>query len=192
MSRRPVDFSRLRILLAVENHGLMRQLLHEMLRGFGVPHIEEARSWDRAMDRARRAPFDAAIVDSILGNREGADLVRALRRDPTCRNRQMPILLMAAAPDPESVAKALMAGIDDMLAKPIAPKDLHARLSAALGSPRSFVVTPDYAGPMRRRRSRALAALHETPRPPRRPGAVHGAARRPAGGIVGLDDALFV
>lgn len=191
MTRGPVDFSRLRILV-VENRALMRRLLCEMLRGFGVAHIREARTVPKALENVYREAFDAVILDFFLGEMDGADFARRLRHDSTCRNRAVPILLVTGAPDHSKVVKALKAGIDDMLAKPVAPKDLHARLSDMVAGPRPFVVTPDYAGPMRRRQSRALSALHDSPRPRPRQQAATGAQRRGRASVLGMDEALFV
>lgn len=148
MSGRPVDFSKLRILV-VENHALMRRLLREMLRGFGIEHAVEARNVPEAFEHVYRDPFDAVILDFFLGPLDGADFARRVRLDPGCRNRRTPILLITGQPDHQKVLKARDAGIDDMLAKPIAPKSLYWRLHRMLTAPQPFVVTDWYAGPRR-------------------------------------------
>lgn len=149
----PVDFSRLRILV-VENHGLMRRLLREMLRGFGVQHTVEARDTQEAMERLHAEAFDAVILDFFLGEQDGAVAAQRVRHDETCRNRTVPILLITGSPDHHKVLKARDAGINGMLAKPIAPRELYQRLHTMLAYPRPFVVTRDYVGPMRDRTTR--------------------------------------
>ncbi len=150
MSGIDLDFSKLEILI-VENHALMRTLLRTMLRGFGARGITDARDVPEALKLAHRDRYDAIILDFFLGDQDGADFARALRHDTGCINRQTPILLITAAPNHARVLKARDAGVDGMLAKPIAAADLHRRLHAMLTSPRPFVVTSAYAGPVRRK-----------------------------------------
>ncbi len=155
MRRPSIDFSDLRILV-VENHALMRRLLHEMLRGFGVPEIREARGVPEAIEHIYARTFDIVILDFFLGDLDGADFAHAVRRDEACVNRQVPILLITGMPDHHKVLKVRDAGINGMLAKPIAPKALYERLYALLAHPQPFVITPDYVGPARQRRAASL------------------------------------
>lgn len=150
MSGIDLDFSSHEFLI-VENHALMRTLLRTMLRGFGARAVTDARDVPEALKFARRDRFDAIILDFFLGDQDGADFARALRHDTDCINRQTPILLITAAPNHAKVMKARDAGVDGMLAKPIAASDLHRRLHAMLTSSRPFVVTSAYAGPVRRK-----------------------------------------
>lgn len=156
MARVPVDFSKLRILV-VENHALMRRLLHEMLRGFGVAEIQEAKNVPAAIDLIYTEPFDAVILDFFLGDMDGADFAWVVRNDGNCINRQVPILLITGAPNHHKVLKVRDAGINGMLAKPIAPKDLYQRIYMMLAHPRPFVITPGYVGPQRDRKIAAPA-----------------------------------
>ena len=148
MRKRPVDFSQLRILV-VENHLLMRRLLRAMLQGFGVAHISEARNVPQAIEHIYSEPFDAVILDFFLGDMDGADFAWTVRHHEDCINRQVPILMITGMPDHHKVLKVRDAGINGMLAKPIAPKDLYQRLYTMLAYPRPFIITPDYVGPQR-------------------------------------------
>lgn len=154
--RRPfVDFSRLRILI-VENHTLMRRLLHEMLHGFGVGEIREARNVPQAIDCIYCEPYDLVILDFFLGDMDGADFAWVVRHHEDCINRQVPILLVTGMPDHHKVLKVRDAGINGMMAKPIAPKDLYQRIYSLLAYPRPFIVTPGYVGPQRDRGKAAV------------------------------------
>lgn len=145
-----VDFSSLRVLV-VENHLLMRRIIRDMLRSFGVRDIREARDVPEALDRIHGQKLDFVILDFFLGEMDGADFTRAVRRDARCPNREVPILLVTAQPDHHQVVKARDAGIDSMLAKPIAPKELYLRMARLLAAKRRFIVTKSYAGPIRRK-----------------------------------------
>ncbi len=172
MRRNPVDFSRLRILV-VENHLLMRRLLHEMLTGFGVPEIHQARNVMEAIERIYDEPFDVVILDFFLIGLDGADFAHTVRRDEECPNREVPILLITGAPDHHKVMKAKDAGINGILAKPIAPRDLYDRIYTMLAYPRPFIIAPDYVGPMHERRA------HKVPSAPSRTRLARGAAAPP-------------
>ena len=150
MNQPSVDFSKLRVLI-VENHALMRRLLHEMLRGFGVSQIDSVKNVPSAIDLIYTETYDIVILDFFLGDMDGADFAWVVRHDENCINRQVPILLITAMPDHHKVLKVRDAGINGMLAKPIAPKDLYQRIYTMLAYPRPFVVTPGYVGPQRDR-----------------------------------------
>jgi len=161
MNNPNIDFSQLRILV-VENHELMRHLLGEMLRGFGVREIKYAHDVPRAIEHIYSEHFDAVILDFFLGELDGADFARHIRHDEDCRNREVPILLITGMPDHHKVLKVVDAGINSMLAKPIAAKDLYHRIYAMIATPKPFIITNDYVGPMR---SRKKPLISKRPRP---------------------------
>ena len=173
MLKPTIDFSKLRILI-VENHALMRRLLVEMLRGFGVREIFQASSVRAAVEIVYGEELDAVILDFFLDEMDGADFAKRVRHDDRCANRQVPILLITGMPDHHKVLKVLDAGINGMLAKPIAPRDLYHRLHTMLASPKPFVITNDYVGPMRNRTKPPVSKrlvrppAFRAPEPPRR------------------------
>ncbi len=158
MLKSSIDFSQLRILI-VENHALMRRLLGEMLRGFGVQHVRFARDVPGAVEHIYSDDFDAVILDFFLGELDGADFAKHIRHDEDCCNREVPILLITGMPDHHKVMKVLDAGINSMLAKPIAAKDLYYRIHAMLADPKPFVITNDYVGPMRKRKKPPVSKM---------------------------------
>ena len=157
MGRPAVDFGKLKVLI-VENNDLMRRLLTEMLRGFGVRYIREASDVPAASILINREHYDAVILDFFLGILDGGDFARIVRRSESCPNRAVPILLVTAMPDHYKVGKALNCGINEILAKPIAPKDLYLRLYGMIAHPRPFTISNDYIGPCRRRVQRPAQA----------------------------------
>ena len=106
-----------------------RQILRALkviLREAGYEPIEAA-TIEEALDRtAVRAP-DAAIVDLMLPDGSGVELCRRLREWSS-----MPILVLSAIGEEEVKVEALEAGADDYVTKPFGPRELVARLAAAL------------------------------------------------------------
>lgn len=145
------DFSRLSVLV-VENNPHMRTLVREMLAAFGVARIQDADTVLKAHRLVNGQSFDFVLLDFFLDRLDGADFTHMVRRDERCPNRQVPILLMTAMPNHSKVIKMRDCGVNDIIAKPLAPRPLFTRMNAVLNSPREFIVSKGYVGPCRRRR----------------------------------------
>jgi two-component system KDP operon response regulator KdpE len=80
-----------------------------------------------ALDGASLDPPDAAIIDLVLPDGNGVDVCAKLRSWS-----KMPIIVLSAIGDEEEKVRALEAGADDYVTKPFGPKELVARVRAAL------------------------------------------------------------
>ena len=145
------DFSKYSVLV-VENNAHMRVILHEMLAAFGVARVEEAETVNAAHRLVLSKPFDIVLLDFFLDRLDGGDFTRMVRHNEKCQNRAVPILLMTALPNHSKVLKMRDCGVNDIVAKPLAPKTLYTRMNAMLSNPREFIVSENYIGPCRRRR----------------------------------------
>ena len=70
---------------------------------------------------------DAAILDLLLPDGDGVQVCREIREWS-----DMPILVLSAVGDEDHKVRALEAGADDYVTKPFSPRELIARLQAAL------------------------------------------------------------
>lgn len=150
MSKSSVEFSKQRILL-IENNKMMRRLVRDMLLNFKVKqqNIVEVSTVEAALEHVYSDNFNLVILDFFLGDLDGGDFTRHVRTDPRCPNRKVPILLITASPNHEKVLKVLEAGVNEVLAKPIAPSALFYRMFAMLSRPLPFVISREYTGPSR-------------------------------------------
>lgn len=87
---------------------------------------------------------DAAIIDVMLGEENGIDIVRQLRRD----GFEMPVILLSALSSVEDRAEGLAAGADDYVAKPFEMAELVTRLKVqekrhAASRERSPTINPE-------------------------------------------------
>jgi two-component system, OmpR family, response regulator len=78
------------------------------------------------LNRASGGGFDALVVDRMLPELDGLQVVTALRE----RKDETPVLILSALGDVENRVEGLRAGCDDYLAKPFAFSELLARLEA--------------------------------------------------------------
>lgn len=115
----------IRVLVCDDEPQIVRAL-KVILREAGYEAVP-AESASEALDRAAVRPPDAAILDLILPDGSGIDVCRSLRQWT-----QMPILVLSANGDEDEKVRALEAGADDYIVKPFGPRELIARLQAAL------------------------------------------------------------
>jgi DNA-binding response OmpR family regulator len=79
-------------------------------------------------ERALRDAYDAILLDLELPDRDGLEVVRALR----AAGSATPILIMTGRDDDEHVVRGLDAGADDYILKPVSTDVLKARVRAAV------------------------------------------------------------
>ncbi len=99
-----------------------------------------------------KAKGQVLIVENARGGMDGPAFVRYLRQVVGGRLAYLPVIMIAARADRETVNRARNAGVNEFMAKPVSAGGLAARLQAVLDAPRPFVRTGDYFGPDRRRR----------------------------------------
>jgi two-component system KDP operon response regulator KdpE len=114
-----------RILVCDDEPQILRAL-KVILRDAGFEAVS-AGSGEEALDRAAVKPPEAAILDLMLPDIDGVELTRRLREWS-----EMPILVLSAVGEEDRKVEALAAGADDYVTKPFGPRELIARLEAAL------------------------------------------------------------
>ena len=129
--------------LVVDDEPQFLRALTTNLRGAGY-EVETATTAAEALAAAGLRPPDAVILDLLLPDGSGADVLRELRGWSDA-----PVVLVSAVGDEDEKIAALDAGADDYVTKPFAVGELLARLRAALrraGPPGEPVLE---AGPIR-------------------------------------------
>jgi two-component system, OmpR family, KDP operon response regulator KdpE len=112
--------------LVVDDEPQIVRALRVVLREAGYEAVP-AETAEEALDRAAVRPPDAAIVDLVLPDGDGVDVTRRLREWS-----DMPIIVLSAVGEEAEKVRALEAGADDYVTKPFGPRELVARLGAAL------------------------------------------------------------
>ena len=116
---------RQRVLVCDDEPQILRAL-RVVLREAGFD-VTLATTASEALDAAALESPDAAILDLVLPDGDGIDVARRLREWT-----QAPILVLSAVGDEDRKIAALESGADDYVTKPFSPRELVARLRAAL------------------------------------------------------------
>lgn len=138
--------------LIVDDNRYMRLIISNILRGFGVRNIAEAKDGSEAFQEMRANPVDMVICDWLMDPLDGLDFTRLVRTAEDSANPHIPIILMTAYTEMYRIFEARDAGVTEILAKPVSSKDLYLRIKASIVSPRPFIKTRTFYGPDRRRR----------------------------------------
>ncbi|MBV9803693.1 MAG: response regulator transcription factor [Solirubrobacterales bacterium] len=111
---------------------VVAQLVAAHLRRDGFQVLEAASGFE-ALSVLRRGTVDIALVDPMLPEIDGLELVRRVRREST-----VPIIMLAAGRDEAARIAALEAGADDYLLATVSMPELSARMRAHLRRARGF------------------------------------------------------
>jgi len=111
--------------LLVEDDEAMALLTKQVLEqeGFAVDH---AATGNDAQTLAFINEYDAIVLDLALPDRNGLTVLQALRKE----GRSTPVIVLTGADDSASTVRALDAGADDYLTKPIVIDEFRARMRA--------------------------------------------------------------
>ena len=116
-------------LLVVDDNALNRDLLARRLQreGHTVSLAEDGR---RALALIGAEPFDLVLLDLIMPEMNGYEVLQRLKGDPA--HRDIPVIVISALDELDSVVRCLEAGAEDYLSKPFNPVLLRARIGASL------------------------------------------------------------
>jgi len=90
--------------------------------------VEVAADGETACRRAREAAWDLILLDVMLPRKDGFEVCRDLRRAGV----STPIILLTARAQEAEKILGLELGADDYVTKPFSPRELRARIKAAL------------------------------------------------------------
>lgn len=128
---RPEPASSPRVLV-VEDEQKTRESLAEGLR-LETWNVSAAASGEEAMAQLDREPFDLIVLDWMLPDRDGLEVLQQVRR----RREHVPVLMLTARSTLNDRVIGLDSGADDYLPKPFAFAELLARCRALLRRPAS-------------------------------------------------------
>lgn len=111
--------------LIVDDEYAGRQTIESVLEGDGY-HIEMAENGFQALEKVRQLLPDVIILDVMMPGMTGFEVCQKIRNDPLVA--EIPIIVLTALDDRDSLLNALKAGADDFISKPFDRYELRARL----------------------------------------------------------------
>jgi two-component system response regulator ResD len=111
----------------VDDDPHIRELCRLYLRHAGY-QTTEAGDGREAIDRVDREAFDLVVLDLMLPEIDGFDVLAHIRD----RDDWLPVVMLTAMGDEEDRILGLEMGADDYMIKPFSPKELVARVKAVL------------------------------------------------------------
>jgi DNA-binding response OmpR family regulator len=130
----------------------VRESMRAMMRGEGLRRTRTFARMDDMVNAIKDQPPDLLIVADDL-DPSVFELVRDIRHFKIGRNPFIMVTLMVRSESDDAVKKAILAGSDDVLIKPVSPGKMLDRVGHIVMNRLPFIVTTDYVGPERRRQS---------------------------------------
>lgn len=120
-------------ILVVDDNEMNRDVLSRRLLRQGHT-VDMAVDGREALGMLEAGDYDLVLLDIMMPVMNGFELLERLRGDD--RFRHLPIVMISALDDAESITKAIGMGADDHLPKPFNPQILRARVGASLARKR--------------------------------------------------------
>ena len=114
-------------LLVVDDELFLREAVAASLRFLGFD-VTAAENGTDALRLARNRPFDLLILDVLLPDIDGFEIVRRLRRD----GNRVPVIFLTARDAQDDKVTGLTIGGDDYMTKPFGLEELAARVRTVL------------------------------------------------------------
>ena len=132
----------MRVLL-VEDEPTEARAISLMLRSAGAV-VDHTASGEEALDLVRHYEYDIMILDLVLPDIEGFEVVRRMR----IGRMETPILVLSGLPRASAKVKALGLGADDFIVKPFDHTEFLARIQAVVRRCKGFSQATVRAGPV--------------------------------------------
>ncbi len=115
--------------LVVDDNEVNRDLLARRVQRQGHK-VTGASNGFEALDMMREQPFDLVLLDIMMPEMNGYQLLETLKADKKLRH--IPVVMVSAVEDIESIVRCIELGAEDYLSKPFNPVLLKARINACL------------------------------------------------------------
>jgi len=117
-------------LLLVDDNEDNRYTLSRRLNRAGYTNLTMALNGREALDLLNARPFDLVLLDVMMPEMNGYEVLEHLKAD--ARLRHVPVIMISALDQIESVIRCIELGAEDYLPKPFNPTLLKARVGASL------------------------------------------------------------
>jgi sigma-B regulation protein RsbU (phosphoserine phosphatase) len=117
-------------ILVVDDNENNREMLARRLAREGYTRVVAAADGRQALDLLRSRRFDLVLLDIMMPQVNGYQVLEALKSDP--ERRDVPVIMISAVDELDSAIRCIELGAEDYLLKPFNPTLLRARVGASL------------------------------------------------------------
>ena len=122
----------MRVLLVEDDLTAARGISMMLKSGGSV--VDEADTGEEALELVRHYDYDIVVLDLMLPDMEGYDVVRRMR----AARIDVPVLILSGLSRPQAKVRGLDAGADDFITKPFDKSELLARMQAIVRRSKGF------------------------------------------------------
>ena len=122
----------MRVLLVEDDLAAARGMVL-MLKSAGMV-VDQAETGEEAVELSRLYDYDIVVLDLILPDMEGYEVVRRMR----AARQTTPVLILSGLSRPQAKVKGLGLGADDYITKPFDRQELIARIQAIVRRSKGF------------------------------------------------------
>jgi class 3 adenylate cyclase len=144
-------------LLVVDDNEDNRYTLTQRLKRQGYANVATARDGREALDLLRKRSFDLVLLDIMMPEVNGYQVLEQLKADEKLRH--IPVIMISAVDELESVIRCVELGAEDYLPKPFNPTLLRARVGACLEKKRLHDELAEWARTLKQRVEEKVAEV---------------------------------
>jgi two-component system response regulator PrrA len=119
----------MRVML-VDDDARMRQVLAKLLITSGFDSVAEVSDGNQALVHLQSDSVDLIVTDCCMPGMDGITLVTALR----AKGDQTPVIMLSGQDDPKLIVRAIRAGVNNYIPKPIHPENFFEKIWQTLGA----------------------------------------------------------
>lgn len=135
-----------------------RYTLRRRLKRQGLENVIEAENGRAALDALYNGSFDLVLLDIMMPEMNGYEVLEAIKGDPSLRH--IPVIMISAIDEMESVIRCIEGGAEDYLQKPFDATLLKARVTACLEKKRLRDMEGAFVAELEGAKKRADDLLH--------------------------------
>lgn len=117
--------------LVAEDNMINQFMLAKILKDWNVK-IDMVDNGRKALDKLRENHYDIILMDTHMPEMSGYETAKTIRLDYEEPKRSIPIISLSAASYDHEQQRALASGMNEVLAKPFLPHELHGKMKTLL------------------------------------------------------------
>lgn len=106
--------------LVIDDDQRLRPIIARLMKCLGFELVMQAGDGEEAMQHLAGGPVDLILTDLRMPRMDGICFVRGLRK----QGDKTPVIMLSGETDAESAARAMKAGVDHFVTKPVDPEVL--------------------------------------------------------------------